>query len=232
IFAQAMDGSGYACGTLAPRAGVRARRPSMAPRPLPTAADMGMGQAMESMPGMASPPPEARNPQVDMRVTMPDPRLDDPGVGLRNNGRRVLTYADLNTLGGALDERSPQREITLHLTGHMQRFIWSFDGQKFSAAAPLQFAYGERLRLVLVNDSMMTHPIHLHGMWSEIESPAGAFQVRKHTVVVRPGQKVSYGVTAAAIGQWAFHCPLLYHMAAGMFRQVSVTRHDATLGEP
>jgi FtsP/CotA-like multicopper oxidase with cupredoxin domain len=230
IFAQSMDGSGYARGTLAPRTGMRASIPRMDPRPLLTLADMGMHDGMDTMHGMAPPSVSGNNPAVDMRVQMPDVRLDDPGVGLRENGRRVLTYADLHTLGGSLDERPAQREIELHLTGHMQRFMWSFDGQKFSEAAALQFAYGERLRLVLVNDSMMTHPIHLHGMWSEIESPAGAFQVRKHTVVVRPGQKLSYGVTASAVGLWAFHCHLLYHMEAGMFRQVSVAPADAASG--
>jgi FtsP/CotA-like multicopper oxidase with cupredoxin domain len=192
-------------------------------------ADMGMGEAMGSMHGMAHPSDGDSNAGVDMRVDTPDPRLDDPGVGLRENGRRVLTYADLHTLGGSLDERPPRREIELHLTGHMQRFMWSFDGHKFSESAPLEFVHGERLRIVLVNDSMMTHPIHLHGMWSEIESPAGAFQVRKHTVVVRPGQKLCLGVTASAIGLWAFHCHLLYHMEAGMFRQVRVAPADAAM---
>jgi FtsP/CotA-like multicopper oxidase with cupredoxin domain len=227
IFAQSMDGSGYARGTLAPRAGLRASVPRMDPRPLLRLADMGMGNHMESMRGMAQAAALASNPGVDMRVNTPDLRLDDPGVGLRENGRRVLTYADLHTLGGSLDERPVEREIELHLTGHMQRYMWSFDGQKFSEAAPLKFVHGERLRIVLVNDSMMTHPIHLHGMWSEIESAAGAFQVRKHTVVVRPAQKLSYGVTASALGLWAFHCHLLYHMEAGMFRQVTVARADA-----
>jgi FtsP/CotA-like multicopper oxidase with cupredoxin domain len=230
IFAQSMDGSGYARGTLAPRAGMRASVPHLAARPLLTLADIGMSNDMAAMHGMAPPSAGDNNPGVDMRVNTPDVRLDDPGIGLRANGRRVLTYADLHTLGGSLDERPAQRAIELHLTGHMQRFIWSFDGQKFSEAAALRFAQGERLRMVLVNDSMMTHPIHLHGMWSEIESPAGAFQVRKHTVVVRPGQKLSYGVTASPLGLWAFHCHLLYHMEAGMFRQVSVAPADAAPG--
>jgi FtsP/CotA-like multicopper oxidase with cupredoxin domain len=167
------------------------------------------------------------DPGVGLRVSTPDDALDDPGVGLRGNGRRVLTYADLHTLGGPLDARAPQREIELHLTGHMQRFMWSFDGRKFSEAPPLEFLHGERLRIVLVNDSMMTHPIHLHGMWSEIETAAGLFQVRKHTVIVRPAQKLSYCVSAMAAGRWAFHCHLLYHMEAGMFREVTVTPANA-----
>jgi FtsP/CotA-like multicopper oxidase with cupredoxin domain len=161
-------------------------------------------------------------PMVD--AENPDPRtdLDDPGVGLRDNGRRVLTYADIRTLGGALDPRPPGRDIVLHLTGHMERFVWSFDGKKFSEAAPLQFNYGERLRLVLINDSMMNHPIHLHGMWGEVEGSQGEVLFLKHTINVQPGQKLSYRVTADAIGHWAYHCHLLYHMEAGMFREVHV----------
>jgi CopA family copper-resistance protein len=159
---------------------------------------------------------------TDMRVDMPRTNLDDPGVGLRDNGRRVLTYADLHTLGGSLYEALPEREIELHLTGNMERFVWSFDGQRFSDAQPVHFRYGERLRIVLVNDTMMTHPIHLHGMWSEVETPGGEFLVRKHTVNVQPAQRVSYRVTADARGHWAYHCHLLYHMEAGMFREVVV----------
>jgi CopA family copper-resistance protein len=162
-------------------------------------------------------------PGVDMHVDMPRTNLDDPGINLRNNGRRVLTYADLHTVGGALDKRGAGREIELHLTGNMQRFIWSFDGEKFSEAKPVHFRYGERVRVVLVNDTMMTHPIHLHGMFSEVESPDEKFQVRKHTVNVQPAQRVTFLATADALGRWAFHCHLLYHMEAGMFREVVVS---------
>jgi CopA family copper-resistance protein len=162
-------------------------------------------------------------PGVDMHVDMPRTNLDDPGVNLRDNGRRVLTYADLRTIGGPIDDREPTREIELHLTGNMQRFMWSFDGQKFSESKPIHFRLGERLRIVLVNDTMMTHPIHLHGMWSELESPNGEFLVRKHTINVQPAQRVTYRVTADAPGHWAYHCHLLYHMEAGMFREVVVS---------
>jgi FtsP/CotA-like multicopper oxidase with cupredoxin domain len=161
-------------------------------------------------------------PGVDMVAAMPRTNLDDPGVGLRQNGRRVLSYADLYTTGGALDPRDAGREIQLHLTGHMQRFMWSFDGQKYSESAPLQLDYGERVRFVLINDSMMIHPIHLHGQWSEVQAPDGSFQVRKHTVMVQPAQRLTYLVTATAPGRWAYHCHLTYHMAAGMFREVRV----------
>jgi len=224
IFAQSMDRSGYARGTLTPQAGLQAEVPALDPRPLVSMADMGMSMgAMADMPGMAD-MPRQYGLGVDMQVQMPRPKLDDPGVGLRDNGRRVLSYADLHTLGGPIDARDAARDIELHLTGHMQRYMWSFDGRKFSEASPLQFKYGERLRLVLINDTMMTHPIHLHGMWSELEAPDGTFQVRKHTVMVQPAQRLSYLVTADALGRWAYHCHLTYHMAAGMFREVRVER--------
>jgi CopA family copper-resistance protein len=177
---------------------------------------------MSGAEGMLKHAPAEYGPNVDSLAMQPQSRLDDPGVGLRDNGRRVLTYADLHTLGGPIDHRTPSREVELHLTGHMERFVWSFSGQKFSEAEPLRFKFGERLRIVLVNDSMMTHPIHLHGMWSEVETPDGEFLVRKHTVMVQPGQRVSYAVTADALGRWAYHCHLLYHMEAGMFREVVV----------
>lgn len=179
--------------------------------------------------GAAAPPPKVRHarteygPGVDMHVDMPRTNLDDPGINLRDNGRRVLTYADLHTVGGSIDDRLPEREIELHLTGNMDRFMWSFDGQKFSESTPVHFRKGERLRIVLVNDTMMNHPIHLHGMWGELESPDGEFQVRKHTINVQPAQRVSYRVTANAPGHWAYHCHLLYHMEAGMFREVVVS---------
>ena len=153
--------------------------------------------------------PAEYRPGVDMLVSRSSGRLDDPGPGLRNNGRRVLTYADLHTLGGPIDHRDPGREIELHLTGHMERYMWSFGGQKFSEARPLRFTHGERLKITLVNDTMMIHPIHLHGMWSELVTEAGDFLVRKHTVAVRPAQRMSYLVRADALGRWAYHCHLL-----------------------
>jgi len=231
IFAQSMDRSGYARGTLAPQPGMVAEVPRLEPRVPLTMHDMGMAHDMPGMAPMDGPgeshsrAPAEFGPTVDMVAMQTAPRLDDPGPGLRDNGRRVLTYADLRTLGGPIDHRGAGRDVELHLTGHMERFIWSFNGQKFSEAEPLRFQFGERLRLVLVNDSMMTHPIHLHGMWSEVQAEDGAFLVRKHTVSVQPGQRVSYLVTADAPGRWAYHCHLLYHMEAGMFREVRVGDH-------
>lgn len=231
IFAASMDRSGYARGTLAPRESMSAEVPALEPRSLLTMSDMGMDHGTHASHGASSATPLRHapsefGPTVDSRATQVSRRLDDPGPGLRDNGRRVLTYADLHTLGGPIDRREPGREIELHLTGHMERFIWSFNGQKFSEAEPLRFQHGERLRIVLVNDSMMTHPIHLHGMWSELEAEDGSFLARKHTVSVLPAQRLSYLVTADALGRWAYHCHLLYHMEAGMFREVVVAHGD------
>jgi FtsP/CotA-like multicopper oxidase with cupredoxin domain len=230
IFAQPIDRSGYARGTLTPQPGLAAEVPPLDPRPLLTLSDLGMTPAMGAMHMGAGQSPADSRPTVDMVTMEPQPRLDDPGVGLRDNRRRVLTYADLHTLGGPIDGREPSRNIALRLTGHMQRFIWSFNGQKFSESEPLRFKYGERLRLVLVNDTMMNHPIHLHGMWGELESEDGEFLVRKHTITVQPGQRLAYAVTADALGRWAYHCHLLYHMEAGMFREVVVADSSGSSG--
>jgi CopA family copper-resistance protein len=172
------------------------------------------------------PPSETGNPGVDMQAAAPSPRLADPGVGLRNNGRRVLTYADLKSAFPDPDGREPERTIELHLTGHMERFVWSFDGIPFSGSEPIELDDGERVRIVLVNDTMMEHPIHLHGMWSDLENEAGEFHVRKHTISMPPGTKRSFRVTADAPGPWAFHCHLLFHMEAGMFRVVRVSNGE------
>ncbi len=177
----------------------------------------GMGGAMQSHPAS-----ETNNPLVDMQTMTPTPKLSDPGIGLRNNGRHVLTYADLRSTFLDPDGREPSRTIELHLTGHMEKFSWSFDGIKFSDAEPLRLKYGERVRITLVNDTMMTHPIHLHGMWSDLEDEKGNCMVRKHTIDMPPGSKRSYRVTADALGRWAYHCHLLLHMEMGMFREVRV----------
>jgi len=165
-------------------------------------------------------------PHVDMRAESPQSGLNDPGIGLRNHqqnyGRRVLTYADIANLYSTHDPREPTREIELHLTGNMSRYMWSMNGIKFTDADPLHLKYGERVRITLVNDTMMSHPMHLHGMWSELETGDPKAIPRKHTVIVQPGSKISYLVTADAIGRWAFHCHLVYHMP-GMFREVRVS---------
>jgi CopA family copper-resistance protein len=249
IFAQSNDRTGFAAGSLATREGLRAAIPPLDPRALLTMADMGHGEMKHAGAHRAEhggsehasadphagharaqddegiqrhPPSENGNALVDMQTMSPSPRLDDPGIGLRNNGRRVLTYADLRSLFEDPDGRDPARTIELHLTGHMERFVWSFNGIKFADAEPLRLTYGERVRIVLVNDTMMTHPIHLHGMWSDVEDVHGNFHLRKHTVDMPPGTRRSYRVTADALGRWAYHCHLLFHMEAGMFREVRV----------
>jgi CopA family copper-resistance protein len=260
IFAQSMDRTGYAAGTLATRAGIKADIPKLDTRQLLTMADMGMAHLGNNVAGTSTDPhaghnvsadspeipPAGRvtagmdhsghnmstqqshpfsengNPLVDSQAMAPTARLDDPGVGLRDNGRKVLTYADLKSLFDDPDGREPDRTFELHLTGHMEKFAWSIDGTKFSDAEPLVLQYGERVRIVLVNDTMMTHPIHLHGMWSDIEDDSGTFHLRKHTVDMPPGTKRSYRVRADALGRWAYHCHLLLHMEAGMMREVRV----------
>lgn len=206
---------------------------SMAQEVKPDKADPHAGHDMagmqgDAMPGMGQggmvthPASETGNPLVDNQAMSVSSRLDDPGNGLRDNGRTVLTYGMLKSTFEDPDGREPGREIQLHLTGHMEKFAWSFNGIKFSGAEPLRLNYGERLRIVLVNDTMMTHPIHLHGMWSDVEDDDGNFMVRKHTVDMPPGSRRSYRVRADALGMWAYHCHLLYHMEAGMMRAVQV----------
>ena len=186
-------------------------------------------QAMPSMPGMdmgggmlKHPASETGNPLVDMQTMAPVAKLNDPGIGLRDNGRTVLSYAMLKSAFDDPDGRDPGREVELHLTGNMEKFAWGFNGIKFSEAEPVRMNYGERLRIVLVNDTMMTHPIHLHGMWSDLEDEHGNFHVRKHTIDIPPGGRRTYRVRADALGSWAYHCHMLYHMEAGMMRQVKV----------
>ncbi|MEO6983968.1 MAG: copper resistance system multicopper oxidase [Paralcaligenes sp.] len=282
IFAQAMDRTGYARGTLATRAGLKAPVPEIDRPQQLTMADMmgamgggmaGMNHAAANQPSVAGMNHGAMSgmsagsmagmdhgsmtgmnhgamagmagmnhgsttmskasdkvrhartefgASTDMRVDMPRMNLDDPGVGLRGNGRRVLTLADLHTIGGPMDPRGAEREIELHLTGNMERYTWSFDGVEFGQSTPVHFRYGERVRVILHNDTMMTHPMHLHGMWSELETPEGGFQARRHTIPVQPAQRISFLVTADALGRWAWHCHLMFHMDAGMFREVVV----------
>lgn len=274
VFAQTMDRTGYARGTLATQNGLEAPVPevdkiqwlsmgdmmgSMSHEghgaPQATASEhaghgsmkmdhsmhgqMNHGAMDHSMHGgmnhadhtnpLAKPSTTVRHARTeygvstDMRVDMPRTNLDDPGVGLRGNGRKVLTLADLKTIGGPLDKRLPTRELEFHLTGNMERYMWSMDGVSFGGSTPVSLKYGERVRVILHNDTMMTHPMHMHGLWSELETPDGQFQVRKHTIAVQPAQRISYLVTADALGRWAWHCHLAMHMDGGMFREVVVS---------
>ncbi|HKR59192.1 MAG TPA: copper resistance system multicopper oxidase [Pyrinomonadaceae bacterium] len=320
IFAEALDRSGYARGTLAPRAEMSAEIPKRRLRPLRTMEDMGMSMegmsassmklemdknmkaggmmsgmddgmdmnkagmkpsggepkmpgmqggakkpdmpsmkdmqkkpeqpAMPGMPGMPSQPkPQEMKNMPGMNDTSEIPgskpvkhgpdnhgignqstpeftrsRLDDPGVGLGGEGRRVLVYTDLRALHPYPDRRQPERELELHATGHMERFIWSFEGKKFSQEPdPIHFRYGERLRWTFVNDTMMEHTFHLHGMFMELENGTGDYLPRKHTVLVKPAERVSVAITPIERGPFAFHCHLNLHMEAGMFRVVLVS---------
>jgi CopA family copper-resistance protein len=160
---------------------------------------------------------------VDMIAPMPMDRVGDPGIGLDDVGHRVLTYRDLVSLKPRTDLRAPTRMIEIHLTGNMERFMWSMDGEKLSEnPEPYRFARNERVRLRLINDTMMTHPMHLHGHFFEIVNGNPGHQPLKHTVRVLPGAYIDLDLTADAPGDWAFHCHLLYHMHAGMMRVVSV----------
>lgn len=307
LFAESMDRSGYARGTLATREGMQGPIPELRERPLLTMADMGMDHgAMSSMgstdmehdgmggmdhgkmpgmqkpapapadtamsgmaghaghdmsgmagmsgmatggmgggdqakyavagivrteglrppgtlPGMLEHEPDTHGPGNAAVPMMVQSRMSSPGVGLGDDGRRVLVYTDLRAIEPRADFRAPDRELELHLTGNMERFMWSINGVAFKDAELIPFNYGERLRLTLVNDTMMNHPMHLHGMWMELENGQGELIPRVHTVNVQPAERVSMLITADAPGMWAFHCHVLYHMDVGMFRVVQVS---------
>ena len=232
VFAEAMDRSGFTRGTLSPRTGLSAPIPARRPRPLRTMADMGMlmTRDMPGMPGMKEDVKGVRHP-VDshgagnsMIPMVEQNRLDEPGAGFEGVAGKVLTYSQLRSLRPMPDQREPEREIELHITGNMERYMWSFNGKTYSEARePVPMRHGERLRLVLVNDTMMEHPIHLHGLWMELENGGGANRPRKHTISVKPAERVTLAITADAPGRWALHCHLLLHMELGMFRVVEVS---------
>ncbi|MBK1873896.1 copper resistance system multicopper oxidase [Marinobacter sp. 1-3A] len=236
IFAESMGRSGYARATLAPEEGIEAPVPGLREPARLTMADMGgmpgmdhgdMGSAnkMAEMPDMDHSNMEG----MDHSVMMPEGGASDPfyakGSGLvptAANGGKFLSYADLKAQKPLYEEREPAREIELRLTGNMERYTWSINGVKYEDADPIRLKYGERVRFKFVNETMMTHPMHLHGMWSILDVGAGQWNPIKHTVSVQPGTTVYMETEVDAPGQWAFHCHLTYHMAAGMFRKVIV----------
>ena len=293
LVGEAIDRSGMARATLAPRAGMTAEVPRLRDRPLATMKDMGMdmgemsgmgakrgvdssaeqnasaklataGAAMpapapvaalhdmdrSSMPGMdhsgmagmdmsggghamdmgamnmrdfSVAPGVKQGPGVQTISAMPVDRTGEPGQGLADVGHKVLVYRDLMALDRNPDVRAPSRSLDIHLTGNMERFMWSFDGVKMSdTMEPFAFTEGERVRVNLINDTMMGHPVHIHGHFFELVTGHGDHAPRKHTVMVQPGSKVTWDFTADAVGDWAFHCHMLYHMMAGMMRTVSV----------
>ena len=158
---------------------------------------------------------------VDNVATQPMNRMSEPGTGLEDTGRRVLVYTDLKALKPDPDSRPPERDIEFHMTGNMERWVWGFDGKKFSEAGPVHVKFGERVRFVLINNTMMEHPIHLHGFLFLVENGQEGLPL-KHTINVKPGERMSFVFTAHTPGYWAFHCHLLYHMDMGMFRTVLV----------
>ena len=186
--------------------------------------DHGSGGGMQhSMRDFSVAPQVKRDPSVQTISPMPVDRMGEPGQGLEDVGHKVLTYHDLVALERNPDVRAASRSLDIHLTGNMERFMWSFDGVKMSDHhEPIPFIEGERVRINLINDSMMSHPIHLHGHFFELVTGKGDRSPRKHTVLVQPGGTASFDFTADALGDWAFHCHLLYHMHAGMMRVVSV----------
>jgi CopA family copper-resistance protein len=289
IFAETMDRSGYARGTLAIRSGMSAPIPKRRERPVRTMADMGHDHDMSDMNhdmsapnmngdhqnhdmsapnmngdhqnhDMSAPNMNGDHQNHDMSAPnmngdhqnhdmsnhtavmhgpddhglgnaevpmMVKSRLHEPGIGLENTGTRVLVYTDLRSVSPAYDKRPPERELELHLTGNMERYMWSFDGKKYSEEKQITFYNGERLRLIFVNDTMMEHPIHLHGMWMELDNGAGEYKPRKHTIIVKPAERLPVEINVDAPGKWAFHCHLLYHMEVGMFRTVAVVDRPA-----
>jgi len=266
IFAESLDRSGFARGTLAPKEGMAAAVPVLRPRPVRSMKDMGMNMSEMNMDGMKMDGMNKKEPAMEgmdhgnMNHEMagmsdmnsepvkhgPDRhglgaaaiadnqynRLSEPGIGLGNDGRKVLVYNDLKSLEANIDERMPEREVELHLTGNMERYMWSFDGKEFNEVkSPIEFTQNERLRLILVNDTMMEHPIHLHGMWMELENENGIYNPRKHTLLVQPAQRISALVTPRDKGRWAFHCHILYHMEMGMFRVVQVSDKNGGIYE-
>ena len=238
IVAEAIDRSGLGRATLAPRLGMSAVVPPLREVPNLTIRDMGMGEhaGMAGMAGMGA--MNMRDPNVapaDMELgvgvqtisPIPQDRMGERPTGLENVDHRVLVYTDLIALAPNRDTRAPSRTMEIHLTGNMERFMWGFDGRRFSELVePIRFERNERVRVTLVNDTMMSHPIHLHGHFFELVNGHPGHQPLKHTVNVAPGGKVTFDLTANAPGDWAFHCHLLLHMHAGMFNIVTVRPLD------
>jgi len=170
----------------------------------------GMDHSAMSMPGMDH-----------SAMAMPDPFTQDVGAPA---GARVLSYRDLRALANPWGDRKPDRTILIRLTGNMERYFWSINGRKFSEAQPIVFNTGERVRLHFVNETMMNHPMHLHGLWMVPDVGNGAQNPLKHVVNIKPGTSMDVDVVADAEGGWAFHCHMLYHMETGMMRKVVVRR--------
>jgi len=243
IVSEAMDRSGMGRATLAPRLGMTADVPPLRETPNLTMRDMGMDMGgmdhgdmdhgamdhgdMNMRDRTLAPPNMAVGVGVQSISPAPENRLADRPLGLENETHRVLVYTDLISLNPNTDTRAPSRTMEIHLTGNMERFMWGFDGRRFSEIVePIRFERDERVRVTLVNDTMMAHPIHLHGHFFELVNGHAGHQPLKHTVNVAPGGRLSFDLTADAPGDWAFHCHMLMHMHAGMFNVVTVRPLD------
>jgi L-ascorbate oxidase len=240
IFAESLDRTGFARGTLAPRDGMAAEVPALRTRPLLTMADMGgMHEGMDhgAMPGMeagksgtgggAMPGMDHSAMGHGAMAGAGDPAMKSGIAPAAANGGKVLVYGDLRAMKRYADYRAPDREIELRLTGNMERYFWSFNDKKYSEAEPIRMRLGERVRIKFVNTTMMSHPMHLHGMWMQLDVGRQAFNPLKHVVNVAPGETLYVDVPVDAPGEWAFHCHLMFHMSAGMFRKIVVEERTA-----
>jgi len=228
LFAESMARTGFVRGTLAPREGMTAAVPPMRKPPVLTMADMGHGSAHQDMEHTHHHHHHQKSQEGSKRTSDP---FYAPGSGLTPraaNGGRFLSYADLRALRPLYQYRAPDREIEVRLTGNMERYFWSINDKKFSESTPIRLRLGERVRFKFVNETMMSHPMHLHGMWSLLDVGAGQWNPIKHTLGVAPGMTVYAEIEADAPGRWAFHCHLMYHMATGMFREVVVEENPET----
>jgi CopA family copper-resistance protein len=258
LIAEPIDRSGYALATLAPREGMKGEMPTLRKRALLTMEDMGMAHGDGGHGGHgAAPAPSSHEghgaPQADHsahgghaphadhgasqsdhsgHAPAPAPAKSDRPRGWADAdtppGMRALKYADLKSFAPQKDTRTPAREIVVKLGGSMERYIWTLNGAKAERAEPIDLAYGERVKITFVNESMMAHPMHLHGMFVQLlNGQPGERLPNKHIVSVAPGASYSALLTADEPGEWAFHCHLLYHMAAGMMTKVVVARMSA-----
>ncbi|WP_394562169.1 copper resistance system multicopper oxidase [Aquipseudomonas alcaligenes] len=233
LVAESMDRRGQALATLAPRAGMRAEAPPLRAPRLLSMSDMGMSHDMAgmdhgAMAGMDHSQMAGMDHSAMAAQGNPDYAADSGVAPEPVDGGRVLVYGDLKAMRPVAGYRAPDRTIELKLTGNMERYFWSFDGVKYSDSEPIRLKYGERVRFRFVNQTMMNHPMHLHGMWMQLDKGNGRFNPLKHVVNVAPGQSLEVDVPVDAMGEWAFHCHLIYHMASGMFRKIVVEAADGS----
>jgi len=233
VFAESIDRTGAARATLAPREGMAGEIPPMSPRPQLTMADMGMGgdhsgHDMSSMSGVGGAGAKSADPHAGhVMGPMSEYTMGSGLVPEKKPGEKFLVYGDLRAMRPWKDYRKPDREIEIRLSGNMERYIWTINGKKFSEAEPIRLRLGERVRFKFVNETMMSHPMHLHGMWMQLDNGNGRFSPLKHVINVTPGMTISADVPVDAVGEWAFHCHLLYHMASGMMRKIIVEQKTA-----